>query len=49
VPGESWILADAYRARVEQLDGRRVAELRVWPPDPLTGMLDESRGDVGGP
>jgi putative hemolysin len=34
VLGDEVDLGDGYRARVERLDGRRVAELRIWPPRP---------------
>jgi CBS domain containing-hemolysin-like protein len=33
-PGDEVDLGDGYRARVERLDGRRIAELRLWPPAP---------------
>ena len=33
LPGEELDLGNGYQARVERLDGRRVAELRIWPPN----------------
>ncbi len=47
VPGDEFELGEGWRARVERLDGRRVAELRIWPPAPEPEHDDRSgNGDA---
>jgi len=47
--GDALDLGEGYQARVERLDGRRIAELRIWPPasDPDRESEAVPRGDGG--